>query len=377
MRKIIFIRNTQNADRTENRLLKYMRGILIAICLLFLHPCSANYVADNIPTFGLSCATPDSIGTSQLDFYNTEVRHGYIAPQKKKLNYDDVYKIADMKRFPSEMLAKNNIRFNTKKINVANYGKCYYYILQFKQYPGVYLNGKITILYRPSNSEYFVFGESVSNISTEDNFLLITNNCRGNVTYDRFTYNKEMSRFLLECGNNKKINWADSIARHFEDNNVKEISFVMYNFTRDRIHRYGYVNLEGKINAKSMKLYLKELKTNDTNHKWTKYSFKTSPLLEDSLISLLDSQFVSNRIPFILKKEVLDLTRYEDLNCLSVWIKKKGRNEKHDFFFGDYSQTQVVSDTMITYSPQMIELFRLMETIIRNEINRKNNKNNY
>lgn len=166
----------------------------------------------------------------------------------------------------------------------------------------------------------------------------------------------------------------DTLVRHFKENNVKEISFVMYNFTRDRIHRYGYVNLEGKINAKSIKLHLIELKTNDTNLKWTKHPFKTSPLLEDSLISLLDSQFVSNRIPFILKKEVLDLTRYEDLNCLSVWIKRKGKNEKHDFFFGDYSQTQVVSDTMITYSPQMIELFKLLETIIRNE--RENNKAN-
>lgn len=163
----------------------------------------------------------------------------------------------------------------------------------------------------------------------------------------------------------------DTLVRHFKENKVKEISFVMYNFTRDRIHRYGYVNLEGKINAKSIKLHLKELKSNDTNLKWTKHSFKTSPLLEDSLISLLDLQFVSKRIPFILKKEVLDFTRFEDLNCLSVWIKRKGRNEKHDFFFGDYSQTQVISDTMISYSPQMIELFRLIETIIRNE--RENN----
>ena len=85
-------------------------------------------------------------------------------------------------------------------VNVANYGKCYYYILQFKHYSGVYLNGKINILYCPLKKEYFVFGEYVSDISTEDGFLLITNNCRGNVTYDRLVYSKELSCFLLECG---------------------------------------------------------------------------------------------------------------------------------------------------------------------------------
>ena len=169
---------------------------------LFLLPCFANCEIDNNPIFGLSCASPDSVNMSQLDFYNTEVKHGYFDSfnSHNKLSYDDVFnKLADMERFPSEMLAKKNIRFKTKKINVANYGKCYYYILMFKHYSGVYLNGKIHILYCPSKSEYYIFGEYVSNISTEGEYLLITNNCRGNISYDKLFYSKEQSRFLLEC----------------------------------------------------------------------------------------------------------------------------------------------------------------------------------
>ena len=157
--------------------ISYRQVAFVVLCSLFFLPCHANYVADNDPTFRLSCATPDSMDISQLNLYNT-----------------------DMERFPSEILKKNNIRFKKRKINVANYGKCYYYILQFKHYSGVYLNGKINILYCPLKKEYFVFGESVSDISTEDGFLLITNNCRGNVTYDRLVYSKELSCFLLECG---------------------------------------------------------------------------------------------------------------------------------------------------------------------------------
>lgn len=180
--------------------ISYRQVAFVVLCSLFFLPCLANYVADNAPTFRLSCATPDSMDISQLNLYNTEVKHGYVATPKKTLNYDEVYKIADMERFPSEILKKNNIRFKKRKINVANYGKCYYYILQFKHYSGVYLNGKINILYCPLKKEYFVFGEYVSDISTEDVFLLITNNCRGNVTYDRLVYSKELSCFLLECG---------------------------------------------------------------------------------------------------------------------------------------------------------------------------------
>ena len=156
---------------------------------------------DNSQIFGLCCASTDSVTKSQLDFYNTEVKHGYFdsVNSNNKLSYDDVFKLADMERFPHEMLTKKNIRFKTKKINVANYGECYYYVLQFKHFPGVYLNGKMHVLYCPSKSEYFVFGEYVSNISTEEEYLLITNNCRGNISYDRLLYSKEHSRFLLEC----------------------------------------------------------------------------------------------------------------------------------------------------------------------------------
>ena len=174
--------------------------VLVTFSLSVL-PCFANCNIDNNPIFGLSCTNPDSVNISQLNLFNTEVKHGYLDSVNlhNKLSYDDVFKIADMKRFPSDMLDKKNIRFKTKEINIVDYGKCYYYILQFKHNPGVYLNGKIHILYCPSKNEYFVFGEYVSDISTEGKYLLITNNCRGNISYDRLFYSKEKSCFLLEC----------------------------------------------------------------------------------------------------------------------------------------------------------------------------------
>ena len=179
----------------------HIRIVLVALSSLFMHPCLANYTADNVPIFGISCANPDSVNISQLNFLNTEVKHGYFDSinSQKKLSYDDVIKIADIDRFPSEMHDKKNIRFITKKIHVTNYGKCYYYVLQFKHYSGVYLNGKIHIIYCPFQNEYFVFGEYVSDISTKGKYLWITNNCRGNISYDRLLYSKEQSRFLLEC----------------------------------------------------------------------------------------------------------------------------------------------------------------------------------
>ena len=179
----------------------YIRIVFVALSPIFTHPCLANYPTDNAPIFGISCTSPDSANISQLNFLNTEVKHGYFDSIKsqKKLSYDDVIKIADIDRFSSEMLDRNNIEFKTKKFNVTNYGKCYYYVLQFKHYSGVYLNGKIHIIYSPSKNEYFVFGEYVSDISTKGKYLLITNNCRGNISYDRLLYSKEQSRFLLEC----------------------------------------------------------------------------------------------------------------------------------------------------------------------------------
>ena len=179
----------------------YKRIILVLLSSLFTHLCLANNPTDNAPIFGISCASPDSANISQLNFLNKEVKHGYFDSinSQKKLSYDDVIKIADIDRFSSEMLDRNNIEFKTKKINVTNYGKCYYYVLQFKHYSGVYLNGKIHIIYCPSKNEHFVFGEYVSDISTKGKYLLITNNCRGNISYDSLLYSKEQSRFLLEC----------------------------------------------------------------------------------------------------------------------------------------------------------------------------------
>lgn len=179
----------------------HIRIVLVALSTLFTHPCLANYPADNVPIFGITCANPDSVNISQLNFFNKEVKHGYLDSinSQKKLSSDDVIKIADIDGFPSEMLDRKNIQFKTKKINITNYGKCYYYVLQFKHYSGVYLNGKIHIIYCPFQNEYFVFGEYVSDISTKGKYLLITNNCRGNISYDRLLYSKEQSRFLLEC----------------------------------------------------------------------------------------------------------------------------------------------------------------------------------
>ena len=95
--------------------ISYRQVAFVVLCSLFFLPCLANYVADNDPTFRLSCATPESMDISQLNLYNSEVKHGYVATPKKTLNYDEVYKIADMERFPSEILKKNNIRFKKKK----------------------------------------------------------------------------------------------------------------------------------------------------------------------------------------------------------------------------------------------------------------------
>ena len=74
--------------------ISYRQVAFVVLCSLFFLPCHANYVADNDPTFRLSCATPDSMDISQLNLYNTEVKHGYVATPKKTLNYDEVYKIA-------------------------------------------------------------------------------------------------------------------------------------------------------------------------------------------------------------------------------------------------------------------------------------------
>ena len=101
--------------------------------------------------------------------------------------------------FRLKCLTERTYSSKLKKINITNYGKCYYYVLQFKHYSGVYLNGKIHIIYCPFQNEYFVFGEYVSDISTKGKYLLITNNCRGNISYDRLLYSKEQSRFFLEC----------------------------------------------------------------------------------------------------------------------------------------------------------------------------------
>ena len=93
----------------------HIRIVLVALSTLFTHPCLANYPADNAPIFGITCANPDSVNISQLNFFNKEVKHGYLDSinSQKKLSSDDVIKIADIDRFPSEMLDRKNIQFKT------------------------------------------------------------------------------------------------------------------------------------------------------------------------------------------------------------------------------------------------------------------------
>ena len=127
--------------------------VLVVLSALLIPSCFAICINDSVPEIRLSCATPDSLNIENLEFLTTEVTiHGYYnaTSPHKRLSYDEAYKIAEMDSFPSDMLDRKNIRFKTKRINVPNFGKCHYYIFQFKDYSGVFLNGMMHILYNPS-----------------------------------------------------------------------------------------------------------------------------------------------------------------------------------------------------------------------------------
>ena len=184
----------------KNRLFTLI--VFVALSALLMPSCFANCIKDSVPEIKLSCVNPDSLNIEHLEFLNAEVTiHGYYnaTSPHKRLSYDEAYKIAEMDSFPSIMLDRKNIKFKTKRINVPNFGKCQYYIFQFKHYPGCFLNGMVHILYNSSKNEYLVFREFISNIKTEGKYLLLTYNIRGNLSYNRLLYSKELSRFLLEC----------------------------------------------------------------------------------------------------------------------------------------------------------------------------------
>ena len=164
------------------------------------------------------------------------------------------------------------------------------------------------------------------------------------------------------CQNNC---FRDSIVGHFREQRIKEVSFDICYSTRDKIQEYGYVFLKGNIKHGSLKLSLEELKeTRKSKLKWVRHSFETTLNLENSLIRLVDSLFVTKNIPVIQKMEGRDLIEYGDKNKIRVWIKQRGKNEKYEFFFEDYFQTQVIFDSIVTYSSQMISLLKLLERIM-------------
>lgn len=160
-----------------------------------------------------------------------------------------------------------------------------------------------------------------------------------------------------------------SLFEIFQKEQVKDVSFAMYYHTRTMNYKYGYIYLKGCVKHGSTRLCINELQdSNRKKTKWTKHYFKTSVAMENSLIKLIDSLFISKRVTPILKKERLDVMRYDEQNCLQIKIKHKKEYEKYDFYFGDYLQTQITSDVEVTYSPQMIKLLRLMEIIVNNEL---------
>ena len=159
----------------------------------------------------------------------------------------------------------------------------------------------------------------------------------------------------------------DSLIEIFQKERIKEFSFVMHYPTLTMIHKYGFIYLKGYVRHGALKLYLHELQDiNRKKAKWVKHFLYVPIILEDSLIRLSDSLFFSKRIPPILKKERLDIIRYDEQNILQIKIKRKKKYENYDIYFGDYSPVQIISDTEVTYSSQMIKWLKLIETIIDN-----------
>lgn len=160
----------------------------------------------------------------------------------------------------------------------------------------------------------------------------------------------------------------DSLIGIFQKERIKDFSFVMDYSTLTMIHKYGFIYLKGYVRHGALKLYLHELQDiNRKKAKWVKHSLYVPIILEDSLIRLSDSLFFSRRIPPILKKERLDIIRYDEQNFLQIKIKRKKKYENYDIYFGDYSPVQIISDTEVTYSSQMIKWLKLLETIIESQ----------
>ena len=161
----------------------------------------------------------------------------------------------------------------------------------------------------------------------------------------------------------------DSLFETLQKERINSFSFAMYYNTRTMRRKYGYVNLKGHFKHGSIKLNLNKLQeTNRKKAKWTHHSFNAPVCLEDSLIRLINLHFISEKIPAIRKMERNDTLLYEDMNCFRIKVKRKGRDKTLEYLFSDYSQLQRISDKTILYSPSMIELFKLIDDIIRNEV---------
>ena len=173
-----------------------------------------------------------------------------------------------------------------------------------------------------------------------------------------------MASCMYAQGNCQKV----SPMKIFQKERVKEFSFTMYYHTRTMNHKYGNIYLKGCIKHGTTRLYLNKLQdSNRKKAKWVKHYFNTSVIMEDSLTRLIDSLFISKRVPPILEKEKLDIMRYDEQNCLQIMVKRKKEYERYVFFFGDYLQTQITSDVKVTYSPQMIKLLKMIEIVVKNE----------
>ena len=161
----------------------------------------------------------------------------------------------------------------------------------------------------------------------------------------------------------------DSLFENLQKERINSFSFAMYYNTRTMRRKYGYVNLKGRIKHGSIQLCLNKLQeTNMEKTKWVHHSFNAPVCLEDSLIRLIHLLFISEKIPAIRKMEWNETLLYEDMNCFRIKFKRKGREETLEYLFSDYSQQQIISDKTILYSPNMIELFKLIDNIIRNEV---------
>lgn len=153
----------------------------------------------------------------------------------------------------------------------------------------------------------------------------------------------------------------DSLHCFFIKNKIKEVTFDLFYFTKDKWQQNGPNGIGGNINLDTVSFYLLGY---DKKRGLVEHSFDAPDLMINSLLGLIDTLFISKTRNPILKEEMLDLEEYGDKNILQIKIVRDNKNDnKYEFAFGDYSQSQIVYSKTITFSTQLIRLFKTIEAI--------------